>query len=114
MKLIFNNLKKISNNQIYAGFHWAKRKKIVDAFKLDVWAQLRNQTDRRSFKKPCKVQYIFEFKSKPLDCSNVVLMLKMIEDVLFPDDSPKIVKEIRMSSLKSVENKVTVIISEYL
>ena len=111
MKLFFHDLPKISNNQFYAGVHWSTRKKIKDNFALIVLAQLRDQTSRRNFTKPCKVEYIFEFKSKPLDCSNAVGMVKLIEDILFPDDSPKIVQEIKVSSLKSVEDKVTVIIN---
>ena len=112
MKLFFYNLPKVSNNQFYAGMHWAERKKLKDRFALIVWAQLREQINRKRFTKPCKVGYIFEFKSKPLDCSNCVGMLKMLEDVLFPDDSTKVVKEIKITSLKSVEDKVTVIIKE--
>ncbi len=111
MKLYFYNLPKISNNKFYAGMHWAERTRLVDAFKLDVFTQLCNQTSRRSFVKPCKAKYIFEFKSTPLDCSNCAGMLKMIEDVLFPKDSPDIVKELSITSLKSVEDKVTVIIN---
>lgn len=112
MKLTFNNLPKISNNKFYAGVHWAQRKKIVDNYKKIVYALLCVQTDRRKFEKPCEVEYIFEFKNKPLDCSNTVGMLKMIEDVLFPDDSYKIVKKLIITSLSSVEDKVTVIIEE--
>lgn len=113
MKLTFNNLPKISNNKFYAGVHWAERKKIVDNYKKIVYALLCVQTTRRKFTKPCEVEYIFEFKNKPLDCSNCAgAMLKMIEDVLFPDDSPKVVKKIKIASLKSIENKVTVIITE--
>jgi len=112
MKLIFNNLPKISNNVFYAGTHWSKRKKIKDNLANIVRIQLYKQTKRRSFTKPCEVEYIFEFKSRALDCTNCVAMTKMIEDSLFPDDSPKIVKKIKITSLKSVEDKVTVIIDE--
>jgi len=110
MNLIFNNLPKISNNKFYEGGHWAKRKTIKDNFAKIVRLQFWAQTSRRSFTSPCDVHYIFEFKSKPLDCSNCVGMLKMIEDVLFPDDSIKVVKSINVVSLKSIEDKVTVII----
>lgn len=112
MKLIFENLPKISNNKFYAGVHWAERKKLVDKVKTIVRMLLYSQTKRRSFSKPCDVEYIFEFKSRPLDCSNTIGMLKIIEDVLFPDDSIKIVRSLKIVSVKSVENKVTVIINE--
>ena len=112
MKLIFNDLPKISNNKFYAGIHWSKRKELKDNLASLVRVLFFKQTNRRSFSKPCKVEYIFEFKQKPLDCSNCVGMLKIIEDVLFPDDSVKIVKKLKITSLKSVENKVTVIIDE--
>ena len=92
--------------------HWAERKKIKDNFAKTVYALLCVQTDRRKFERPCEVEYIFEFKSRPLDCSNAIGMVKMLEDVLFPDDGYKIVKKISVTSLLSVEDKVTVIIKE--
>jgi len=112
MKLIFENLPKVSNNKFYTGMHWNERKKIKDNFAKMVYALLCVQTTRRAFTKPCEVEYIFEFKKQPLDCSNTVGMLKMIEDVLFPDDSTKVVKKLKITSLKSVEDKVTVIIED--
>jgi len=113
MKLVFYKLPKVSGNLWYAGVHWSKRKKIKEVFTMIAMEELRCQTTHRKFVKPCNVEYIFEFKGKALDCSNCAGgMVKLLEDILFPDDSPKIVKSIKITSLGSVEDKVTVIIKE--
>ena len=93
---------KVSLNQWYAGIHWTKRKKIKDVYAL---------VFKGNYTKPCDVDYDFTFKSRPLDCSNCMAMVKMIEDCLFPDDSNKVVKSIRITSNKG--DKDTVKISIY-
>ena len=84
---------------------------MVDDYNILVRTQLASQTVRREFRRPCNVEYIFEWKGTPIDCSNCIGS-KMIEDCLFPDDSPKVVKSIKITSLKSVVDKATVIIKE--
>lgn len=109
-KLVFKDLPKVSNNKFYAGMHWVKRKELKDNFSNIIAVLTYKQSRKRKFTKPCRVKYIFEFVKNPLDASNCVGMLKMIEDVLFPDDSPKIIKGLEIISLKSKEDKVIVII----
>lgn len=104
-RLVFKDLPKISLNEWYAGTHWTQRKKIKDFYKL--WIE---SVYKKKFRKPCKVDYLFEFKKHSLDASNCVAMLKLIEDVLFPLDSPKIIKGIYVGSARGQEDKVTVII----
>ena len=103
------DLPKISLNEFYAGKHWNVRKKIKDNFALLVRSQTKLKIDY-----PCEVEYVFTFTKNPLDCSNVCGgMAKLIEDVLFPDDSPKIVKSIKVTSKKGNDNFVHIKIKEY-
>lgn len=104
-RLVFKDLPKISLNEWYAGTHWTKRQKIKDFYKL--WIE---SVYKKKFRKPCKVDYLFEFKKHALDPTNCVAMVKLIEDVLFPVDSGKIIKGFFVSSDRGTENKVTVII----
>jgi len=90
---------KISLNKWYAGEHWSFRKKIKDLYKLCF---------KGNFREPCEVEYDFEFRSHPLDCTNCVAMVKMIEDCLFQSDGPNIVKSVKISSKKGVKDKVTI------
>jgi len=105
-ELVFFDLPKISNNQFYAGIHWTRRRKIKDAFVFKVYEQLPKRF--KQIGKPCNTEYYLEFKSRALDASNCVGMIKILEDVLFADDSPKIVKSVLISSKKSKLEKVTV------
>jgi hypothetical protein len=70
------NLPKISLNKYYAGMHWSKRNSIKDKYH-------RLIPTLNDIKFPIRVHYVFIFKNNPLDASNCVGMLKMIEDVLF-------------------------------
>jgi hypothetical protein len=103
-------MSKISLNQWYAGSFWANRKKIKD----DYYWLIKSQC-KKVFPKDRKydVEYEFGFKSRPLDTSNTIAMVKMIEDVIFESDSYKIVKNITMSSNKSDTNYVKITINEY-
>ena len=92
-------LPKVSLNEWYAGTHWTKRKKMKDIYRMII--------GKHNITTPCEVDYDFEFKFRPLDCSNCVAMVKMIEDCLFENDSPKIVKSIKISSRKSNKDQVT-------
>jgi len=104
-EITLTDLPKVSLNQFYAGGHWSKRKKLKDKY---YWL-VRSQVERK-FDKPCTVKYDFFFTKDVLDVSNCSGMLKMIEDVLFPDDSYKIVKGISITSNKAKENKVIITI----
>ena len=46
------------------------------------------------------VHYDFIFQKSPLDCSNCVAMVKLVEDCIFDDDGYKVVKSISISSNK--------------
>lgn len=101
--VILKDLPKVSLNQFYAGIHWTKRKAHKDAYKLLIASQTKEK-----FTEPCKVLYQFTFKNNPLDCSNCIGMVKMIEDRLFPNDSYKIVKSIAIFSEKGKSDSVKI------
>ena len=94
---------KISLNKFYTGTHWTKRKKIKD----DMYWAVISQIGKEKLNQPCTARYDFHFKTKPLDCSNAVGMVKLIEDVIFEDDNTEIVKGIEITSN---ENKVVITI----
>lgn len=98
--IILKDLPKISLNIWYAGTHWTKRKKLKDTYTLLVKSQFKHV-----YSKDCKyeVDYIFYFKSRPLDASNCIAMVKMIEDIIFEDDKYSIVVRLSVESKKSKE-----------
>jgi len=109
MEIVLKDLPKHSLNEIYSGKHWTKRKKDKDIYKLLIKNQFK---DVLSDDKQYSVSYLFEFRIKPLDTSNTVYMLKMIEDIIFEDDNFKIIPEIKIKSVKGTEDKITIKINE--
>ena len=107
--IILKDLPKISLNKWYAGTHWAVRNKLKNTYKLIIKAQI---SDVYVKTKQYHVKYIFVFKSRPLDASNTVAMIKLIEDIIFEDDNYKIVKSITTSSEKGKEDFVRIEIHE--
>lgn len=107
MEIYIKDLPKISLNAWYAGSHWSKRTRIKNNYKI-----LVRQATKLKFKNPCNCEYHFTFKSNPLDASNTVAMVKMIEDCLFENDGYKIVKSIKLTSCKGNDNSVKIIINE--
>ena len=104
--------KKISTNTIYAGKHWAVRKKEADMYHEEFLdKKVEKITDY-----PININYIFEFKGKPLDTSNCSYMAKLLEDGMvkkgiIEDDDPKYVAFTGLYSQKGTQDKVTIIIS---
>lgn len=104
--------KKISTNKIYAGIHWATRKKQADLFHKS----LMEFRGKKVEEYPVNINYIFEFKGKLLDTTNCTYMAKLIEDSLvingiIEDDSPKFVEFTGIYSQKGEKDKVTIYIS---
>jgi hypothetical protein len=97
-ELILYDLPKISLNQWYAGKHWSKRTEIKDNYKWIIKSQFKSVFKND---KQYKCEYLFYFKNNPLDASNCVGMLKMIEDCLFEKDGYNQVIELKISSEKS-------------
>ena len=109
MQIKLEGLPKVSLNKWYAGTHWTSRKKLKDTYTLIIKSQFK---DVLSKEKQYEVKYDFNFNKRPLDASNCVAMVKMIEDVIFEDDSYKIVKKIIITSNKSKEENVIIKIKE--
>ena len=105
MEVILKDLPKISLNDWYAGKHWTNRKKIKDQYILIIKSQFKHVFSKESL---YHVHYEFGFKTKPLDASNCMAMLKMIEDVIFEDDSYKIIPFVAIYSLKASTDYVRI------
>lgn len=97
-------------NKWYASQHWSIRKNMKDNYKLIVKGQFKEVFSKLN---KYRVDYTFCFKSRPLDASNCVAMLKLIEDIIFEDDSPKIITEITIKSRKAKEDEVIINVSEF-
>jgi len=100
VQLKITGLPKISLNQWYAGRHWSERKKIKDDYIKIVKSQVKQR-----FAGKCYCDYKFFFWSQPLDASNCVAMVKMIEDILLENDGYKNVKGISITSDKIKRSK---------
>lgn len=96
---------KISLNQWYSGEHWSKRKHIKDKYYWIIKSQFKAVFPPSNI---YEVEYRFLFKTKPLDASNCIAMVKMIEDILFENDEYRIIKRITITSEKSAINSVFV------
>ena len=108
--IVLKDLPKVSLNEWYAGGeHWSIRKKLKDNYYWLVKSQCKTV-----FPKTGKyfVKYHAEFKNNPLDASNFIGMVKMIEDILFESDGYKIVEGIEITSRKGVSDKVTITVEE--
>lgn len=105
MIITIKDLPKISLNKWYAGMHWAKRKKIKDNYVKIVKSQFNKTLPKVN---TYNTEYHFTFKSRALDASNCVAMVKMIEDIIFEDDSYKVVKSILITSSKGAEDLVQI------
>jgi len=95
------NLPKISLNKWYAGTHWTARKKIKDAYKK----LIKHKVEDGEY----DVEYTFYFKSRPLDATNTIAMAKMIEDIIFKNDSYKKIKSVTLKSRKSKNDYVEIV-----
>ena len=109
MEIILRDLPKISLNEWYAGNHWTKRKQIKDTYLWLIKSQFKGL-----FKKVDKyiVSYEFCFKTRPIDATNTIAMVKMIEDIIFEDDKWDIITQITISSQKCKEEFVKITIDK--
>lgn len=105
MIIILYDLPKISLNEWYAGSHWSRRTKIKDTYKLIIKSQCK-EVFSKSNQYDCS--YDFTFKNNPLDASNCIAMVKMIEDIIFESDGYKIVKSIKITSDKGLKDEVEI------
>lgn len=102
---------KVSSNAIYSGMHWAKRKALADLYHNSL-IEYRNE---RITDYPVTLSFIFNWKSRALDCSNTFFCAKLLEDALvqmgvLKDDSPQYVFEVSVISQKGERDEVTILI----
>jgi len=100
-------------NSLYAGKHWAVRKRDAEFWHTLVTMQLRSQNvPQKCFDKP--VEITFRWNDR-MDLSNEAYAAKMIEDALkgwvITDDSKKYVKAIHHLTHK--ENYISVEVEEW-
>jgi len=105
MKIILKDLQKVSLNAWYGGGHWSKRKKLKDNYTLIVKSQFKEVLPASE---SYNTEYHFTFKSRPLDASNCVAMVKLIEDIIFESDGYKVIKSILITSSKGAEDIVEI------
>src|SRR5210317_513625 len=104
MNIILYDLPKVSLNKWYAGMHWTKRKKLKDNYTVLVRSQFSQQLPPNTY----NTEYNFTFKSRPLDASNCVAMVKMVEDIIFESDSYKVVKSLLITSKKGTRDMLEI------
>ena len=109
MKIILKDLPKVSLNVWYSSKHWSFRKKLKDNYTLIVKSQFKDVLPASN---SYDTEYHFSFKSRPLDASNCVAMVKLIEDIVFENDGYKIIKSILVTSNKGAEDFVEIKINE--
>ena len=109
MKIIFKDLPKVSLNAWYGGGHWSKRKKLKDNYTLIVKSQFK---DVLPASESYNTEYHFTFKLRPLDASNCVAMIKMIEDIIFESDGYKTIRSILITSYKGESDMVEIKINK--
>ena len=109
MIITLKDLPKVSLNKWYAGIHWTKRKKIKDTYTLLVKSQFKEVL---SSEHSYTTEYNFTFKSRPLDASNCVAMVKMVEDIIFVSDGYKVIRSILITSNKGIEDSLEIKINK--
>ena len=109
MKIILKDLPKVSLNVWYSSKHWSFRKKLKDNYTLLVKSQFKEVLPASN---SYDTEYHFTFKSRPLDASNCVSMVKMIEDIIFESDGYKVIKSIVITSKKGAEDMVEIKINK--
>lgn len=103
-----------STNKIYAGMHWAQRKRIVDEWHELIWLECKAQKIQPIKKYPVFFEYEFEVKNIK-DADNTHFTLKMITDGLryaeiIDDDTLDYFNEYHFKAKKGKEDKVTIYI----
>jgi len=110
MKLVLPLPEKISTNTIYAGKHWRTRARHKERYLADT-VEWKNLTPITEY--PVEITYIFRFKGRLLDTTNVAYMAKVVEDCLvahgvLSNDSPQYVGATHLYSEKGARDEVEI------
>ena len=103
MKLEIPLQLKLSANLIYAGRHWAQRKKDADLYHQLIEEAVKKAKTTPIKEYPVNIIFYFYFKNRPLDPSNCFYLCKLAEDGLIrsgiiKDDGPQFVDFIGCAS----------------
>jgi len=109
VKVLLFGLPKISLNKWYAGSHWSSRTKIKNTYKILVKSQFNKVFPKDKY----LVTYEFTFKNNPLDATNCVAMVKIIEDIIFENDSYNHIEIGGIKSSKGEKDIVKIIIKTF-
>ena len=109
LKLV--NPPKVSLNEWYGGKHWSERSKLKNNYQWIVFEAFKELRENK-INEPCAVTYNFIWgkSSRPLDASNCVAMVKLIEDQIFKSDAPHIVTQLTIASIKNKFQKENLIV----
>lgn len=112
-RIIFVDLPKVSTNEIYAGVHWSRRKKLKEDF---LWLTLNAIKKLIPAQEKVDLDFTFHFKKNALDADNCGYMGKLIIDCLvahgmLKDDSNKFVGRVSYESKKSDNDFCELVIS---
>lgn len=89
----------VSNNQFYAGMHWAKRKALADSWHLLVRAALPENISPPS--PPLAVEITAYFKGQMQDADNICSKLiidGLVRGGVVPDDTPQYIEAVTLRS----------------
>jgi hypothetical protein len=100
----------VSLNLWYSGGFWGKRSQKKKDYIWLIRSQLKIKYPFPKGK--YETAYTFFFKANPLDASNCVAMLKMIEDVLFENDAYNFIDITGIRSRKGESDYVIIEITE--
>ena len=99
---------KVSFNDFYEGGSWKFRHSVKKKYKK----AFQEFHHRVSSDSKYNVDYEFSFKSRPLDSTNTMAMVKMIEDIIFEKDNYKIVRRVSTVSNKGEKDFVKITVWE--
>ena len=60
------------------------------------------------------VSYEFFYRVRPLDVSNTIAQVKLVEDIIFEDDRWDIIEKIEISSRKADKDYIRIVVTELI
>jgi hypothetical protein len=105
----FDDLPKISLNEWYSGKHWSERVNIKNSYRWLIKSKVKTKLPKN---KKYQVDYEFHFEKNPLDASNTVAMIKLIEDSMFENDAWNVIIKLSSMSVKDKSSFVIVNVTE--
>lgn len=111
MKLLINNYRAPSWNQLYSASHWIKRKKMADEIhELVLAAYYENTMRKPRFLNKVNITITAHFTNRLLDSDNIMakLWIDGLKGYVITDDSPEFVESVTTKSVKDTKNFVEI------